>query len=130
VICAFDYKNEEFVIDYATPVSTILYSAGDGKSYPELPIQEGIPGAQGTNERTFKRVPSIPSQPSQQSGNGEGLVLATSPTSRTNLRALSAPLRDKILNLISKIRPSYRKFNKNQSLFDARSKDLKSRLNK
>ena len=129
VVCAFDYKNEEFVIDYATPVSTISYSAADGRTYPELPVQEGIPGAQGTNERIFKRVPSVPSQPSQQSGGG-GLVLSTNPTGRTNLKALSAPLRDKILNLISKIRPSYRKFNKNQRIFEARSKDLKSRLYK
>jgi len=129
VTCAFDYKNEEFVIDYASPVSPIVYSLSDNVAYPQRPIKSGTPQGEGSSERVFRRVPSVPDQSIQQIP-ASGLTLTPSTRSSINLRSLSPNLRSKLLKTIQKVKPSFRVFNKNASVFKQRAKNFNKRSQK
>ncbi len=123
VACAFDYKNDEFVIDYATSISPIIYDLSDNVAYPELPIVSGILGAEGAGERSYRRVPSVPNQP-YESSTTSGLVSTPQDPQVININGLSPSLRRKLLTAIKNLKPSYRRFNKNADIFNKISRRI------
>ena len=123
VVCAFDYKNDEFVIDYATAIAPIIYNTDDNVAYPELPSVSGIPGPEGSAERSYRPVPSIPNQP-DESNTTSGLVSTPQDPQNININGLPPNLRRKLIRAIKKLKPSYREFNKNRAIFDKITKKI------
>ena len=126
VVCAFDYKNDEFVIDYATGISPIIYDINDNVAYPEVSVAETTPGPQEGAERSLLRIPSVNNE-SNESNAVSGLVTSSQPPNSFNINQLSPNLKRKLLNAMKRIKPSFREFNRNRSAFNRINKKFNSR---
>jgi len=118
VVSGFDYKNDEFLISYETSVTPMIYSTPP--SYPTLDTyNDGFPGVEGLSERSFKAVPSgVPSSPTPNPvlpTLTHGLTLSPPSLPISNIAQLPKALKTKLLNVLKKAKPSYRKFRKNAS---------------
>jgi len=115
VVSGFDYKNDEFLISYETSVTPMIYSTPP--SYPTVDTyNDGFPGVEGSLERSFKTVPSgVPSSPTPNPvlpTSTYGLTLSSPSLPTSNIAQLPKSLKTKVLSLLKKAKPSFRRFRK------------------